>query len=315
MTSHDVVVVGGGPAGLSAALVLARACRAVAVVDAGRPRNAASAHVHGVLGLPDLSPQVLLEVGRAQVLAYGVDVLEGTARTARPRPEGGFAVTLSDGRVLAGTHLLLATGTVDELPDIPGLAPRWGRDAVACPHCHGWELRGRAIAILGGGRADARRALMWRQWTPNLTLITAPDHPPAPSDLERLGARGITVLDGPVTEVIAAADRLCGVRLGDGTSVPIRALVVAPCFRARADLLDGLGLRPTELTVGGRVVGTVIATDGAGRTAVPGVWAAGDGASPLERVVAVTADGAAVASAINAALTDGSHPEHSAGEP
>src|SRR5215218_9572670 len=143
----DVVVVGGGAAGLSAGLMLARARRRVVVVDAGEPRNAPADGVHGMLGHDGVPPAELLARGRDEVRHYGGEILDGWV-TGAQRKDGAFAVTLADGRELRARRLLVTTGLVDELPDVPGVRERWGRDVIHCPYCHGYEVRDQAVGVL-----------------------------------------------------------------------------------------------------------------------------------------------------------------------
>jgi thioredoxin reductase len=159
MNEYDVVVIGGGAAGLNGALMLARARRSVLVVDAGAPRNAPAAGVHGFLSRDGISPAELLEIGRAEVRKYGGAILAGEVM-ATAGEIGRFTVTLADGTPIGARRLLVTTGLVDELPDLPGLRARWGRDVVHCPYCHGWEIRDQAIGILATGPMSVHQALM-----------------------------------------------------------------------------------------------------------------------------------------------------------
>lgn len=147
---YDVVVVGGGAAGLSAAMVLARARRRVAVVDGGEPRNAPAEHVHGFLSRDATSPAHLLEAGRGEVVGYGGEVIEGQVRGIKHGREHGFVVRLADGRALTTRGVLVTTGLRDELPEVPGVRERWGNDVLHCPYCHGYEVRDAPIGVLGG---------------------------------------------------------------------------------------------------------------------------------------------------------------------
>jgi thioredoxin reductase len=162
----------------------------------------------------------------------------------------GFAVTLDDGRVVGARRLLVTTGLLDELPDVPAMRERWGRDVLHYPYCHGWEVRDQAIGILGSGPMAVHGALLFRQWTPDVTLFlhTAPE--PTQAEREQLAARGVSVVEGEVTELVVADDRLTGVRLGSGRVVPCQAVVVGPRFVARADALVSLGLEVTEHAMG-----------------------------------------------------------------
>jgi thioredoxin reductase len=295
---YDVVVVGGGAAGLSGALMLARARRSVVVIDAGAPRNAPAAGVHGLLALDGIRPAELLERGRADVRRYGGHVVSGEVDAA-VREETGFAVTLADGRRVRARRLLVATGLVDELPDVPGLRARWGRDVVHCPYCHGWEVRDRAIGVLASGPMAVHQALLFRQWSGDVTFFSHTMPPPAGEAAEQLAARGIGVVDGEVASLEIAGDRLAGVRLSDGTLVGREVLAVSTRMVARAGFLATLGLRPAEHPGG---VGEHITSDTTGRTEVPGVWVAGNVTDLAAQVGNAAAAGAAAAAQINADL-------------
>ncbi|MGV9979208.1 methyltransferase domain-containing protein [Micromonospora wenchangensis] len=324
---HDVVVVGGGAAGLSGALALGRFRRDVVVVDGGAPRNAPADHVHNFLTNEGVPPATLYATGRAEVARYGVTLLDATVTAAHPldgvpgatgagptagtgestRPAGGggparFAVTLADGSVLNARRLLVTTGLVDELPDVPGLAGRWGRDVLHCPYCHGWEVRDQAVGVLATGPMAAHQALLFRQLTDDVVVFTHTAGPLPADEAERLAARGVTVVDGEVAELEATADRLTGVRLRSGRVVPREALVVAPRFAARAAFLAGLGLTPEDFVVGGHAFGDRIAADASGAAGVPGVWVAGNVTDPQATVIAAAAAGLKAAAALNADL-------------
>src|SRR5713226_7164881 len=247
--AYDVVVVGGGAAGLSGALLLGHSRRSVLVIDAGEPRNAPAAGVHNFLSRDGTSPAALLEVGRAEVRGYGGQVWQGRV-SAAARDGDGFAVTLDDGQVVGARRLLVTTGLLDELPDMPGVRERWGRDVLHCPYCHGWEVRDQAIGILGSGPLAVHTALLFRQWTPDVTLFLHTTPEPTEAEREQLAARGVSVVEGEVTELVVADDRLTGVRLASGKVVPCQAVVVGPRFVASADVLVSLGLEVTEHAMG-----------------------------------------------------------------
>ncbi|TQF73231.1 NAD(P)/FAD-dependent oxidoreductase [Rhodococcus spelaei] len=301
---YDVVVVGGGSAGLSGALTLARARRSVLVVDAGEPRNAPAGHVHNYLAREGTPPADLIAAGRAEVAGYGGEIVAGTVVAAQPAGADGFRVVLDTGGSVLARRLLVTTGLVDELPDIPGVAQRWGRDVLHCPYCHGWEVRDQAIGVLGTGAFAVHQALMWRQWSADVTLFahTAPE----PTDAERkqLSARGITVVPGEVAGLEVADDRLAGVRMTTGELVARQAVVVAPRFTARSEVLTSLGLEPTEQVMAGEVIGTYVAADPTGATAVPGVWVAGNVADLRAQVIVAAAAGVNAGAAISASLID-----------
>lgn len=300
--AYDTVVVGGGAAGLSGALTLARARRSVLVVDAGQPRNAPADGVHTYLTREGTPPGELLAAGRAEVTGYGAEITEGTALAAERLADGGFRITLADGTTVDGRRLLVATGLKDELPQVPGLAERWGRDVLHCPYCHGWEVRDQAIGILATGPLAVHQALLWRQWSDDVTLFLHTGPEPDDDEYEQLAARGIAVVTGEVAGLEVTGDTLTGVILSDGPVLPCRALAVAPRLTARTGLLAGLGLEPTDQEMRGHVIGSHITADATGATQAPGVWAAGNIAALNEQVIGAVNAGARAGAAINADL-------------
>lgn len=304
-TAYDMVVVGGGAGGLSGALALARARRSVLVIDSGQPRNAPAAHVHNYLGRDGTPPGELLAAGRAEVAHYGGTIMVGeVAAIERGDKEDarGFRVLLADGMRVHARRLLITTGLVDELPPVPGVRERWGRDVLHCPYCHGWEVRDQAIGILATGPMSAHQALLFRQWSADVVVFqhTAPVW--SAEQREQFAARNIPVIDGEVAALAIQDDRLAGVRLQGGAFIPLQALVVAPRFTARATLLHTLGLEVTDQEINGHVVGTYVAADAMGATSVPGVWVAGNVADLGAQVVTAAAAGLKAGAAINADL-------------
>ncbi|MCA1598029.1 MAG: NAD(P)/FAD-dependent oxidoreductase, partial [Chloroflexi bacterium] len=202
---YDVVVVGGGAAGLSGALALARARRSVLVMDGGQPRNAPAAHVHNYLSRDGAAPSDLLAAGRAEVTGYGGRIISGSvasaARLNGQDDRGGFRVTLTDGAIVYARRLLVATGLVDELPDVPGVAERWGRDVLHCPYCHGWEVRDQAIGVLATGPMAVHQAQLFRQLSADVTLFLHTQPELTDEESEQLAARGITVVRGAVVSL------------------------------------------------------------------------------------------------------------------
>jgi len=309
--SVDVVVVGGGAAGLSAAKILARSCRSVLVVDAGAPRNAPAEGVHNYLYAEGTSPQRLRETGRAEALAYDVEVVDGTATAATvlPQPEPGgprftVGVRTVDGatRTVQARGLVLATGLVDVLPDVAGLRERWGRDVLHCPFCHGWEVRDQAIGVIGTNPMALHQVMLFRRLTEDVVYFqhTAPD--PTEEQREQLAALGVEHVVGEVAAVQTAGDALSGVQMVDGRVVARQAVVVATGLEAREDLLADLGLATTELQLGGIGAGHYLPTDSLGLTASPGVWAAGNLTAPMAQVINAAAAGAGVGAAIHLEL-------------
>jgi thioredoxin reductase (NADPH) len=299
---YDVVVIGGGAAGLAGALSLSRARRSVLVVDAGEPRNAPAGHVHNILGREGIPPAELLAAARAEVAGYGGVVTAGTVVAARRLDDGGFGVVLAGGATVRARRLLVTTGLVDELPDVPGLAGLWGSDVLHCPYCHGWEVRDQPIGVLGTGPMAGHQALLWRQWSADVVLFQHTAPALSAEEAEQLAARGIEVVPGTVAGLETSRGRLSGVRLDDGQVVPRAALVVAPRFTARADVLTSLGLEPVEQEMLGAVVGSAVPADPTGATAVPGVWVAGNVTTLYAQVTASAAAGLMAGGAINADL-------------
>ncbi|WP_107450602.1 NAD(P)/FAD-dependent oxidoreductase [Streptomyces silvensis] len=295
MDGYDVVVVGGGAAGLNGALMLARARRSVVVLDAGAPRNAPADGVHGLLGREGMPPAALLERGRAEVRGYGGQVVPAEVESVE-RAGDGFEVRLADGRAVRARRVLVATGLVDELPDVPGLHERWGRDVLHCPYCHGWEVRDQAIGVLGSGPLSVHQALLLRQWSADVTFFPHTMAPPSAEEAEQLAARGIRVVEGEVDSLEIVDDRVVGLRMADGELVRRDAVAVAPRMVARVGFLKALGLEPVPHLAGEHLPSE------AGRTEVPGVWVAGNITDLAAQVGGAAAAGAAAAGQINADL-------------
>jgi thioredoxin reductase len=298
--SYDVIVIGGGAAGLSGAVALARSRRSVLVADAGEPRNSPAGHVHNFLTRDGTPPEELYAAGRAEVARYGGHVEAGKV-TSLSR-DGELFLAEVNGRAVTARRLLVATGLRDELPDVPGLAERWGIDVLHCPYCHGWEVRDQRVGILATGPGAVHQALLFRQLTPHVTVLRHTAAPFAAEQAEQLSAVGIPVIDGRVTRVETAASRLTGVRLADGSRVAFDALIVAPKFVANADLLTPFGLAPVEVVFGGQVIATRIVADPSGATSVPGIYVAGNVADPQAQVIVAAAAGLMAGAAINADL-------------
>jgi len=294
---YDVVVVGGSAAGLSGAVALARSRRSVLVVDAGDPRNAPAGHVHNFLTRDGTPPGEIYAAGRAEVTRYGGRVETGRV-TALSRDGDRFGVHIGS-RTVAARRLLVATGLRDELPDVPGLAARWGIDVVHCPYCHGWEVRDQRIGILATGPTAVHQALLFRQLSAHVTLLRHSGPALTGEQREQLDARGIAVTEGPVQEIEAGPEGLTGVQLADGRQIKLDAVVVAPRMHARAEVLAPLGLEPAELRHGDYLIGTYIEADPVGATAVPGVWVAGNLANLQAQVITAAAAGLAAGAAIN----------------
>ncbi|MBK0374174.1 NAD(P)/FAD-dependent oxidoreductase [Streptomyces sp. RB110-1] len=302
---YDVVIVGGGAAGLSGALALARARRSVLVIDAGEPRNVPASHVHNYLGRESTPPGELLAIGRNEAAGYGAEIVAGRVASAERLPgaeDAGFRVVTEDGRSVEARRLLVTTGLVDELPPVPGLAERWGREVLHCPYCHGHEVADRPIGVLATGPLAVHQALMWRQWSDDVTLFLHTGPEPSAEEYEELAARDVAVVDGEVVGLEIADDRFAGVRLASGRVVAREALVVQARFTARSAVLESLGLTPVAQEMAGTVVGTYIPSDPTGATEAPGVWVAGNVTRLTEQVVGAAAAGLMAAGALNGDL-------------
>ncbi len=296
---YDAVIIGGGAAGLSAALVLGRARRRVLVIDAGSPRNAPAAHMQGFLSRDGMPPSELLAVGREEIASYGVELVEDTV-TGLERTAGGdisrpfdvaYRLHRANGPDVDARRLLVTTGLHDDIPDLPGVRERWGRDLLHCPYCHGWEVRDEPLGVLGTNPGAVQHALLIRQWSADVTFFA---HTLELDDRERrqLDARGIAVVTGEVRRLVVEDDRLGGVELTDGRLVARTAVFVRPGMHPHPDgLLAGLGCQVDD-------TGFVV-TDRTGLTSSPGVWAAGNAADPRAQVITAAGAGSAAAIAIN----------------
>jgi thioredoxin reductase len=293
--TYDIAIVGGGAAGLSAALVLARARRSVVVVDGGRPRNAPAAHMHGFLSRDGMPPAELLTTGRAEVTSYGGQVVGDTVTDVVRSSDGTFRLRLASTESIDARRLLVTTGLRDEVPDVPGIRERWGRDVLHCPYCHGHEVRDQPLGVLGGTPGAVQHALLLRQWSHDVVYFPDSTGPTA-EEREQLLASAVGLVDGAVARLVVDDDALAGVRMSDGRFVPRTAVFVRPVLVPTSDLLHRLGADVDH--EGWPVV------DGAGRTTVPGVWAGGNAANPRAQVITAAGEGSAAAIAINNDLTE-----------
>ena len=291
--TRDCIIVGAGPAGLNAALVLGRARRRVLVLDSAAPRNYATHEMHGVLGHDGLDPAELRVRGRAELARYGVEVVTLEVQGAEVL-DGAVRVTCA-GRVEWTRTVLLATGMLDEVPDIPGFADVWGTSAHTCPYCDGFEHRDERLAVLAAGDRGEHLAVLLRQWSDDVVLFSNGPHNLAADQLARLQAVGIPVIETPVVGLDSDNGRLRRVRLGDGQTLDRDALFFYVGWRLRNDVARTLGC---ELRDDGS-----IAVDSNQATTVDRVYAAGNCADPRALVPAAAGSGATAAVAINARLS------------
>jgi thioredoxin reductase len=287
---YDAIIVGGGPAGLAAALTLGRSHRRVLLLDAGQGRNAPAAAVHNLLANDGTPPAQLRRIGREQLGRYpGVQLREGTVDGAHALGEDGFRLRLRGGEDVEARRLLLATGLADELPAIDGLAALWGRSAFHCPYCHGFEVTGRRLAVLGAAPERVRLALHLTRFTDDLVLCSNGE--PLDGDLaELLAGNGVPVRGEPVTRLEGDGGRLERVVLERGAPLERDAVFIPTVLHQRSDLAGRLGcaLLPDGC----------VEVDEFARTSVPRVYAAGDMAHratlpmPIAAVSAASASGA-----------------------
>jgi thioredoxin reductase len=270
----DVAIVGAGPAGLSAALVLGRARRRVLVLDTGKPANARSPAVGGLLAQMSVAPLDLRRVGREQITSLpNVEV-----RDAEVVDVDDLTVRLDDGSAVRSRALVLAHGLSYEPPDVPGIDGLWGRSVFHCPFCDGWEVRDLQLAVLGGGSAAVRSALLVSGWTSDVVLLTDGPSQHDAGDREALAAAGVRLREEKVARLVGGEGWLDHIEFVDGEPEYRDALFV----RTRRDQPNGLAeALECQLTLNGTIL-----TDGDGRTGVPGVYAAGDASTENLRSVA-----------------------------
>ena len=296
----DVVIVGGGAAGSSAALVLGRARAGVLLLDAGRPSNAPSTGIGGLLGNDGTPPAHFYKHAADELAAYPT-VARRTASVTAIHSNGSprWHLELDDGEAIESDRVLLATGMHYAMPDLEGIRPRWGASVFHCPFCHGWEHRDQPLAVLGRAPMTVERTLLLRRWTHDLSLITG-GATLTDAERQQLDRAGVRVIEGEIARLRGEGSQLDTILLTDGTSIGVTGLLVpAPHQRRDASLVGGLGL---DTTPTGHVV-----IDGLGRTSVPGIWAAGDLTSPLANVARAVAEGATCAIAITHDLVATQH--------
>jgi thioredoxin reductase len=292
---YDVVIVGAGPAGLSAALMLGRCRRSVLLCDTGKPRNAASQALHGYLSRDGIPPRELLALGRAELARYEtVQLRDVEVSDAACAPDGRFDVTLASGEHVRSRRLLIATGVVDRLPDVPGFAELYGRSVFHCPYCDGWEIRDQPIGIYGRAARGLGLSLELTAWSRDLVLFT---DGPSDVDLEgrgRLARHGVTLREDRVAGLDGANGVLRAVVLETGERIPRRALFFTTGQYQRSDLSVRLGCEFNEK-------GTV-RTGRYESTHLPGLYVAGDASRAVQWVVVAASEGAEAAFAINTDL-------------
>lgn len=292
----DAIIIGGGAAGLSAALILARARRRVLVLDAQEPRNRFAPHMHGVLSRDGYSPLDLIADGYREVTAAD-GVIENARVVATTATADGFEVVTEGGVRATARRLIVATGARDALPSIPGLAEQWGRGVVACPYCDGYEARGRAIGVLASSVMGLHKAHMLRSYSNDITVFTALVGAVPDSDRLVLEERGMRLDARPVTHVVTKGDTIAGLGLADGTVAPLDVVFAEPTPLALDEPLRQLGAERTDTPLG-----SWTAVDEFGKTSVEGVWAVGNAANPGALVPIAIGSGATAGLALDREL-------------
>jgi thioredoxin reductase len=293
----DVLIVGGGPAGLSAALVLGRCRRRTILFDAGHPRNEASHALHGYLTRDGISPAEFLKIGREQLRRYDtIDVRPGKV-TGVERRDRRFTTTLETGDRFSSRMLLLATGLVDELPQVEGFRQFYGVSAHSCPYCDGWEHRDQPLAVIGCDKDAADLALELLLWSKNVILCTNGAPECGRDVLEPMQRNGVRIVDGPIKRLEGTADKLERIRFRDGSEIERTAVFFSPGQHQRSPLAQQLGCEFCEAD------GCIQCGENAA-TNVPGVYAAGNATRGVQLIIAAAAEGMQAAFAINTALLE-----------
>jgi thioredoxin reductase len=294
----DVVIVGGGSAGLSAALVLGRSLRKVLVCDNGEPRNSPSHSMHSFLSRDGTDPLDLLRIARDQLKPYNtVKIRNIGVKQVNQNDKGFFDIEFVDSTRVVSKKILLCTGIVDELPNIQGFSELWGKAVLHCPYCHGWEVRGKPLAIYGKGQDGFSLTLLISNWSNNLVLCSN-----GPADLEEkdrkiLALKRIEIYEQNIDRLeYSSVDKLDRIIFGDGSSLKKEALFIRPTQRQRSFLPTQLGCMMTE--------SDKIKIDETGRTTVLGVYAAGDAVRTRQQVIMAASDGANAAITINQDMVD-----------
>src|ERR671915_1252680 len=303
-TTWDCIVVGGGAAGLSAALVLGRARRRTLLVDGGERSTLPAEGIGGLLGHDGRSPAELYAMGRAELAAYPtVELRDGTVEGGE-RVDGGFALDLADGVRELARRVILATGMEYRPPELPGLAPLWGRSVFHCPFCHGWEMRDAALGVLGGGPAGLHRALLLRGWSDDLVLFTDGPAELPEDDLERLSAAGVEVDERPVARLVELNGALAALEFADGSTRAREGLLVPVTVAQRSSLAAQLGAEPADP---GPVALDALVVDTMFRTTAEGVSAAGDVSAQMQQVAGAISAGSLAAPGVVQSLMAEEH--------
>jgi thioredoxin reductase len=290
---YDVVIVGGGPAGLSAALVLGRCRRQVLVCDSGTPRNAASRGLHGYLTRDGVAPLEFLRLAREELRQYGIEPRAATVTDIACTKEG-FTLTLDGGDTIAARTVLLATGVTDRLPDVPGIEECYGITVHHCPYCDGWEVRDRRLVVLGQSVSAAGLALSLKTWSRDIAICTNGPARITARHRRQLDEQQVPIHESRIEQVDHVSGHVQRLLLASGTVVPCDAIFFSTGQQPKSDIPRQLGCQLTRKGV--------VKTDHLGKTAVPGLYVAGDASRDVQFVIVAAAEGAKAAVAINKSL-------------
>lgn len=304
---YDALVLGGSYAGLSAATYIARGRWSVCVVDAGAPRNRFSPAAHGFFGQDGARPADMTAQARAQLERYPSATFRNATALGARAEDGRFRVTLDTGEELSAARLVLAFGIVDILPEVPGLAERWGKTVLHCPYCHGYEFGGRRLGVLSAGPLSVHQARIIANWGPTTFFLNGQDEP-GPADLDELRASGVRIERTPVAELEGEGTGLRALRLTDRRRVEIDALYVAPGARLASPIAGQLGC-----VLDDKPSGPLIRVDSSMMTTVPGVYAAGDAARWAGNAMLAAADGVIAGGAASGSMIFARHARDESG--
>lgn len=282
---YEIAIIGGGSAGLSAALLLARARRRVVVIDNGQPRNAPAAEVRGFITRDGCAPDELLDIARGEATSYGCQFISGEVSSIK----ADHQVHLSDGSQLSADRVLIATGLRDGLPDIPGVEQAWGNGVLHCPYCHGHEVGDGRVVVLGTSPNAVHQALLMTQWTPNVTLAVG-DLDLTAEQRAMLDVRSVTCLEGTIEAVVESGGEVSAVQV-NGDNVECDAVFVFPTPLPRDGFVDGLDLTRDQMGM--------LELLPTGQTSIPWLYAAGNVTDPRAQNITAAGDGAAVAHALH----------------
>lgn len=287
----DVAIIGGGPAGLNAALVLGRARKRVAVIDEGRPRNAVTREIHGYLTRDGISPSEFRRIAKEEIRAYPSVSFVADTTVSIVGTDGRFQIETEQGQTFTSKKVLFAVGMKDQPLNIPGLKEVYGKSAFVCPYCDGWELRDQPLVIINKGPELMHFAPVISGWTNRFTVCTNGPDQLSDAEREELQRNDVPLFDSLIRHIDASDGIVQQVVLEDGTTIPCRGIFFKPKLVLGSDLPQAIGC---EISEDGMIV-----VDEFGKTNIPGVYSAGDAASRLHQAIASASAGSFIAAVVN----------------